>query len=55
MIVHFEISGKKFRAKVKANDEETARYMVYGLIKFTKFEPKIKDNSIFSSFKGKTP
>ena len=39
MIVHFEIGGKKFRSKVKAKDEETARYMVLGRVKFTKFEP----------------
>lgn len=46
MIVYFEICGKKFRSKVKAKDEETARYMVYGLVKFTKFEPDQDKNNL---------
>jgi len=43
MIVEFEIGKRKFRAVVRATNEETARLIIYGRIRFLKFEPDDKN------------
>jgi hypothetical protein len=48
--VYFEIGGKKMKTEVEADNEENAKYKIYGKIKFHKVELSNKSDDLFGVF-----